>query len=133
MMRVNSKTDISLVSVASLADKTRGRMRIMSYGEANRVRRELLELATAGFMRLVQGEVTDYGVTWSAAAKKLSQYQEFQTYLDIFGLDSAQRLFRRHVKKLKDCYLSDRVASYLSLLHEVLHQMFPDITSLGKE
>ena len=133
MMRVNSKTDISLVSVASLADKTRGRMRIMSYGEANRVRRELLELATAGFMRLVQGEVTDYGVTWSAAAKKLSQYQEFQTYLDIFGLDSAQRLFRRHVKKLKDCYLSDRVASYLSLLPEVLHQMFPDITSLGKE
>ena len=132
-MRVNSKTDISLVSVASLADKTRGRMRIMSYGEANRVRRELLELATAGFMRLVQGEVTDYGVTWSAAAKKLSQYQEFQTYLDIFGLDSAQRLFRRHVKKLKDCYLSDRVASYLSLLPEVLHQMFPDITSLGKE
>ena len=132
-MRVISKTDISLVSVASLADKTRGRMRIMSYGEANRVRRELLELATAGFMRLVQGEVTDYGVTWSAAAKKLSQYQEFQTYLDIFGLDSAQRLFRRHVKKLKDCYLSDRVASYLSLLPEVLHQMFPDITSLGKE
>ena len=43
---------------------------------------------------LVQGEVTDYGVTWSAAAKKLSQYQEFQTYTDIFGLDSAQRLFR---------------------------------------
>ena len=124
---------VVLISVASLADKSRGRMRIMSYSEANRVRRELLELATAGFMRLVQGEVTDYGVTWSSAAKKLSQYQEFQTYLDIFGLDSAQRLFRRHVKKLKDCYLSDRVARYLSLLPEVLHELFPDIASLGKE
>ena len=54
----------------------------------------MLELATAGFMRLVQGEVTDYGVTWSIAAKKLSQYQEFQTYIDIFGAESAQRLFR---------------------------------------
>ena len=112
----------------------------------------MLELATAGFMRLVQGEVTDYGVTWSIAAKKLSQYQEFQTYIDIFGAESAQRLFRsdwnvpgvlmlltncfccrRHVKKLKDCYLSDRVARYLNLLPEVLHELFPDIASLGKE
>ena len=58
------------------------------------MRRDMLELATAGFMRLVQGEVTDYGVTWSIAAKKLSQYQEFQTYIDIFGAESAQRLFR---------------------------------------
>ena len=105
----------------------------MSYAEANRVRRELLELAQAGFMRLVTGEVTDYGVTWSSATKRLSQYQEFQTYLDIFGLEAAQRLFRRHVKKLKDCYLSDRVARYLNLLPEVLHELFPDIASLGKE
>ena len=115
------------------------------------MRRDMLELATAGFMRLVQGEVTDYGVTWSIAAKKLSQYQEFQTYIDIFGAESAQRLFRlgrglnvsvfnsnfpssrRHVKKLKDCYLSDRVARYLNLLPEVLHELFPDVASLGKE
>ena len=45
---------IAVIAVASLVDKTRGRTRIMSYAEANRVRRELLELATAGFMRLVQ-------------------------------------------------------------------------------
>lgn len=82
---------------------------------------------------MFQGEVTDYGVTWSIAAKKLSQYQEFQTYLDIFGADSAQRLFRRHVKKLKDCYLSERVARYLGLLPEVLAELFPDISSLGDE
>ena len=42
------------IPVASMADKTRGRMRILSYGDANRHRRDLLELATAGFMRLVQ-------------------------------------------------------------------------------
>ena len=119
--------------MASLVDKTRGRTRLMSYSEANRVRRELLELASAGFMRLVTGEVTDYGVTWTSATKRLSQYQEFQTYLDIFGLEAAQRLFKRHVKKLKDCYLSDRVARYLNLLPEVLHELFPDIASLGKE
>jgi len=129
----NINVDQAFFLVASMADKTRGRMRILSYGDANRHRRDLLELATAGFMRLVQGEVTDYGVTWSSAAKRLSQYQEFQNYLDIFGADAAQRLFRRHVKKLKDSYLSERVARYLSLLPEVLHELFPDISSLGDD
>ena len=133
LQNLGKNSDFLGISVASMADKTRGRTRIMSYAEANRVRRELLELASAGFMRLVTGEVTDYGVTWSSATKRLSQYQEFQTYLDIFGLEAAQRLFRRHVKKLKDCYLSDRVARYLNLLPEVLHELFPDIASLGKE
>ena len=133
LQNLGKNSDFLVISVASLVDKTRGRTRIMSYAEANRVRRELLELASAGFMRLVTGEVTDYGVTWSSATKRLSQYQEFQTYLDIFGLEAAQRLFRRHVKKLKDCYLSDRVARYLNLLPEVLHELFPDIASLGKE
>jgi len=129
----NINVDQAFFLVASLVDRTRGRTRILSYADANRHRRDLLELATAGFMRLVQGEVTDYGVTWSIAAKKLSQYQEFQNYLDIFGADAAQRLFRRHVKKLKDSYLSDRVARYLNLLPEVLHELFPDISSLGEE
>ena len=45
---------ILTISVASLVDKTRGRPRVLSYAEANRQRRDLLELATAGFMRLVQ-------------------------------------------------------------------------------
>jgi len=129
----NINVDQAFFLVASMADKSRARPRILSYSEANRHRRELLELATQGFLRLVQGEVTDYGVTWSSAAKRLSQYQEFQNYLDIFGADAAQRLFRRHVKKLKDSYLSDRVARYLSLLPEVLHELFPDISALGEE
>eukprot|EP00091_Calanus_sinicus_P015579 TRINITY_DN33989_c0_g1_i1.p1 TRINITY_DN33989_c0_g1~~TRINITY_DN33989_c0_g1_i1.p1 ORF type:complete len:153 (+),score=15.53 TRINITY_DN33989_c0_g1_i1:423-881(+) len=65
----NINVDQAFFLVASLVDRTRGRPRILSYADANRHRRDLLELATAGFMRLVQGEVTDYGVTWSIAAK----------------------------------------------------------------
>ena len=37
-------------------------MRILSYGDANRHRRDLLELATAGFMRLVQVDFTKISV-----------------------------------------------------------------------
>ena len=94
-----------------MADKTRGRTRIMSYAEANRVRRELLELASAGFMRLVTGEVTDYGVTWSSATKRLSQYQEFQTYLDIFGLVNL-------------------LLAYLRLFQRIICELFHDVNHL---
>ena len=33
-------------------------------------------------------------MTWSIAAKKLSQYQEFVNYTDLFGVETAQRMFR---------------------------------------
>jgi len=68
---------------------------------------------------------------WPAALKKLSQFAEYQAYIDVFGRDSAQRLFCRHVKKLKDEYLGEKVQRYLDLLPEVLLEMFPDFKSLG--
>ena len=63
--------------------------------------------------------MTDYGASWTVVAKKLSPCVEFHTFVDIFGVDAAQRIFRRHVKKLKDTYLSEKVARYLDLLPEV--------------
>ena len=64
-------------------------------------------------------EVTDYGASWTVVAKKLAPSAEFHNFVDIFGVDAAQRIFRRHVKKLKDNYLSEKVARYLDLLPEV--------------
>ena len=74
----------------------------------------------------------DYGVLWSTALKKLGQYEGYANYCDIFGKDSAQRLFRRHVKKLKEEYLGEKVQRYFDLLPEVLHEMFPDFDTLGE-
>ena len=40
-----------------MSDRSRGRTRVMSYGEAARNRRDVMDITTEGFMRLVRGEV----------------------------------------------------------------------------
>ena len=77
--------------------------------------------------------ITDYGVLWSTAVKKLSQFLEFQVYVDLFGREGAQRMFRRHVKKLKDDYLNSKVQRYFDVLPEVLHQLFPEFETFTEE
>ncbi|XP_023343064.1 rho GTPase-activating protein 190 isoform X13 [Eurytemora carolleeae] len=129
----NINVDNAFFLVSSMVDRTRGRVRVQSYNEAGRARRDILEMAQEQFARLVRTEVTDYGASWTVVAKKLSPCVEFHTFVDIFGVDAAQRIFRRHVKKLKDTYLSEKVARYLDLLPEVLHELFPTISSLGED
>lgn len=128
----NINVDQAFFTLAQLIDKSRGRSRIVSYMEAAHARRELLDAATEGYVRLLRQEVRDYGVLWGTVVKKLFQYHEYQAYASLFGKESAQRLFRRHVKKLKDEYLGEKVQRYFDLLPEVLHEMFPDLSTLGE-
>jgi Fe2+ transport system protein B len=128
----NINVDAAFFAVAQLVDKTRGRSRVYSYIEAAAARRDLLDAVTDGYAQLLRAHVQDYGVLWGAAVKRLAQFAEFQGYVDAFGRESAQRLFRRHVKKLKDEYLGEKVQRYIDLLPEVLHEMFPDFSTLGE-
>uniref|UniRef100_A0A1B6CUS5 Rho-GAP domain-containing protein n=1 Tax=Clastoptera arizonana TaxID=38151 RepID=A0A1B6CUS5_9HEMI len=45
-------------------------------------------------------------------------------------MDNTQRLFRRHVKKLKDEHLAKRVQGYMEMLPDVLQEMIPEISTL---
>lgn len=90
----NINVDQAFFALAQLIDKTRGRSRIVSFMEAAHMRRELLDMVTDGYARVLRQQVQDYGVTWAVAIKKLAQFHEYQAYADIFGKDSAQRLFR---------------------------------------
>ena len=128
----NINVDHAFFTLAQLIDKSRGRSRIITYMEAAHMRRELLDMATEGYVRLLRQEVRDYGVLWGIALKKISQFHEYQAYIDIFGKDSAQRLFRKHVKRLKDEFLGEKIQRYFDLLPEVLHEMFPDFNTLGE-
>eukprot|EP00095_Tigriopus_kingsejongensis_P003293 maker-scaffold355_size198070-snap-gene-0.30 protein:Tk03293 transcript:maker-scaffold355_size198070-snap-gene-0.30-mRNA-1 annotation:"rho gtpase-activating protein 190 isoform x5" len=128
----NINVDHAFFALAQLVDKTRGRSRIISYMEAAHVRREVLDYTTEGYVRLLRQEVRDYGSLWVTALKKLAQFGEYQNYANEFGGESAQRLFRRHVKKLKDEYLGEKVQRYFDLLPEVLREMFPDFDTLGE-
>ena len=127
----NVNVDAAFYTLAQMIDRTRGRSRILSYYEAAHARREQLDFATETYLRLVRINVTDYGVLWGTALKKLSQFKEYQQYVDLFGRDSAHRLFQRHVKKLKEDYLNAKINRYFDLIPQVLHDMFPDFESLN--
>ena len=128
----NINVDMAFFALAQLIDKTRGRSRIISYMEAAHARRELLDYTTEGYVRLLRQQVQDYGLLWGTALKKLVQFVEYTHYVDEFGKESARRLFQRHVKKLKDEYLGEKVQRYFDLLPEVLREMFPDFDTLGE-
>lgn len=44
-------------------------------------------------------------------------------------MDGTQRLFRRHIKKLKDEQLAKKVAHYMEMLPDILHELVPDINT----
>ena len=128
----NINVDHAFFTLAQLIDKSRGRSRIVSYMEAAHNRRELLDIATDGYARLLRQQVQDFGLLWGIAVKKLMQFHEYQAYCNVFGKESAQRLFRKHIKRLKDEYLGEKIQRYFDLLPEVLQEMFPDFHTLGE-
>lgn len=67
---------------------------------------------------------------WSQTSKQISKCDEYIKYKEVFGLDKAQRLFRKHVKNLRDEQLSIRIQNYMEMLPNVLQKLVPDISTL---
>ncbi|KAL1455174.1 hypothetical protein WDU94_009286 [Cyamophila willieti] len=127
----NINVDLAFIALAQLAnDRNKSRFKVVSYNEAARGRRELLELTTDAFQSLIRSQVTDYRALWSTTMKKFSKNEEFVQFNKLFGVDTSQRVFRRHVKKLKDEYLQKRVQGYLEMLPEILQELVPEISTL---
>ncbi|XP_063220269.1 rho GTPase-activating protein 190 isoform X2 [Bacillus rossius redtenbacheri] len=126
----NINVDLAFVTLAQLIDRTKGRCKIVPYIEAAKARKELLESSTEAFHRLIRSQVTDHCAVWSYSSKKLAQHEEFVRYIELFGMDSCQRLFKRHVKKLKDEHLAKRIQCFMAVLPEVLQEMVPDLSAL---
>ena len=126
----NINVDSAFMTLAHLVDRNRGRIRIIPFYEAARYRKEILDLATEAYLRLVRTQITEFRSVWSSSSKKLAQSPDFVHYVDLFGMDSAAKLFRRHIKKLKDDFLQKKVESYMDLLPAILRDSFPDLPSL---
>ncbi|KAI4504260.1 hypothetical protein M0802_000731 [Mischocyttarus mexicanus] len=129
----NINIDLAFMIVAQLIDKTKTRSKVIPFAEAARARKELLDTSTESLQRLIRIHVTDYRALWSQASKKLAQHREFSTFIELFGIDATQRLFRRHIKKLKDEQVAKKIQGYLDMLPEILHELCPDISSLINE
>nr|XP_018903141.1 PREDICTED: rho GTPase-activating protein 190 isoform X3 [Bemisia tabaci] len=125
----NINVDMAFIALAQLVDRIKGRSKILPYHEAARSRKEQLDLTADAFAALIRSQITDYRSLWSTTAKKLAKHEIYIRYLDLFGVGSAQSVFRRHLKKLKDEYLAKRVQGYLEMLPDILQELVPEISS----
>ncbi|XP_017768448.1 PREDICTED: rho GTPase-activating protein 190 isoform X5 [Nicrophorus vespilloides] len=125
----NVNVDLAFLLLAQMVDRSKVRSKLVSYLEASRARKELMDAASEAFLRLIKIHVTDCRALWSQTVKKLNSHKEWTYFVQLVGLDGTQKLFRRHIKKLKDEQLARRVAQYMEMLPDVLHELVPDINT----
>ncbi|KAL0271513.1 UNVERIFIED_CONTAM: hypothetical protein PYX00_008585 [Menopon gallinae] len=126
----NVNVDLAFILVAQLIDRTKGRCKIIPFAEADGRRKELGDSVTQTFQNLIRSQVTDFTALWTHTLKKLSQHPDLMHYVALFGIDNAQRLFRRHIKKLKEEHVKKRIQGYMEMLPDILQEMVPDLSSL---
>lgn len=127
----NINVDLPFILLAQMIDRSKLRCKVVAYVEGARLRKEMMDVATDAFQRLIRSHVTDCRTLWSHTCKKLAAHKDWIYFVQLFGVDGTQRLFRRHIKKLKDEQLAKRVAHYMEVLPDVLHELVPDISTFA--
>ncbi|XP_055930700.1 rho GTPase-activating protein 190-like isoform X8 [Argiope bruennichi] len=127
----NVNVDLTFIIVAQMIDRTKGKAKLVPFLESARSRKEVLDFCTEAYQSLIRAQVTDYRALWSSVSKKFAQNQDFIHYCELFGHDAAQKMFRRHVKKLKEEYIGRKMQMYIRILPEVLGELLPDLASIG--
>lgn len=123
--------DLAFIVLAQMVEKVKNRSKIVPYLEAAKHRKELLDASTEYVTRLIRVQVTDHRAIWTTSAKKLALHKEWQDFIELFGQDAGLRIFRRHLKKLREDYQNKKLQGYLDAFISVLHEIFPDLNSLN--
>ncbi|XP_067638454.1 rho GTPase-activating protein 190 isoform X3 [Eurosta solidaginis] len=123
--------DLSFILLAQTIDKVKNRVKTISYNDAAKSRKELLDIRSEAVTRLIRNQIIDYHVLWSQGSKILAQYREWTEFLNIFGMEAGQKLFRRHMKKLRDDHLTKKLNQYIDKFANALEYLLPDISNLG--
>jgi p190-A and -B Rho GAPs FF domain len=123
--------DLAFILLAQLVDKAKNRSKNVSYGEAARQRKELLDHSTERVTQLIRHQITDHRAIWTTSSKKLAMHKEWQEFIELFGQDAGLRIFRRHLKKLREDYQNKKLQRYLDAFISVLHEIIPDLNSLN--
>ncbi|CAH1393447.1 unnamed protein product [Nezara viridula] len=126
----NINVDLAFITLAQLIDRNKGRIKICSYAEAARARKEHLDVTTEAFQSLIRSQITDHQSMWSQTYKKFAKHEDLLKFTHEFGSANTQRIFRRHVKKLKDDHFAKKVQSCIEILPDVLQELVPDISLL---
>lgn len=123
--------DLAFIILAQMVEKVKNRSKIVSYSEAARHRKDLLDHSTERVTQLIRHQITDHRAIWTTSSKKLAMHKEWQEFIELFGQDAGLRVFRRHLKKLRDDYQNKKLQRYLDAFISVLHEIIPDLNSLN--
>ena len=128
----NINVELAFITLAHLIDKNfKGRTRIVPFGEAARARKEVLDVATDAYQHLIRSQVTDHRSVWMGYYRIFQQNADFNHYVDLFGTDSAKKLFRRYVRQLRNDHVNRREQLCLDSLKNVFHDLLPDMTTIA--
>ncbi|KAL0810127.1 hypothetical protein ABMA28_010927 [Loxostege sticticalis] len=106
-----------------MVDKAKARIKVANYAEALRIRRETLDFVTEAFTQLIRIHVQDHKEMWSAASKRLCHYAEWVKFVQQFGNDGTQVVYRRHIRRLKEERAAKKLRKQLAKLPQVLSRM----------
>ncbi|XP_050671751.1 rho GTPase-activating protein 190-like [Leptidea sinapis] len=119
----NVNVDQAFFLLAQMIDKSKARIKVANYAEALRIRREQLDFVTEAFTQLIRIHVQDHKEMWSSASKRLCQYPEWTKFVQHFGNDGTQVVYRRHIRRLKDERSAKKLRKQLAKLPQVLTRM----------
>ncbi|XP_063370149.1 rho GTPase-activating protein 190 [Cydia amplana] len=119
----NVNVDHAFFLLAQMVDKCKARIKVANYAEALRIRRETLDFVTEAFTQLIRIHVQDHKEMWSAVSKRLCHHPEWVKFVQQFGNDGTQVVFRRHVRRLKEEKSAKKLRKQLAKLPQVLARM----------
>ncbi|CAH2099093.1 unnamed protein product [Euphydryas editha] len=119
----NVNVDQAFFLLAQMVDKSKARIKVANYAEALRIRRETLDFVTEGFTQLIRIHVQDHKEIWSTVSKRLCHYPEWIKFVQQFGNDGTQVVFRRHIRRLKEERSAKKLRKQLAKLPQVLARM----------
>ncbi|XP_064292794.1 rho GTPase-activating protein 190 isoform X2 [Plodia interpunctella] len=119
----NVNVDQAFFLLAQMVDKSKARIKVANYAEALRIRRETLDFVTEAFTQLIRIHVQDHKEMWSTVSKRLCHYPEWVKFVQQFGNDGTQVVFRRHIRRLKEERSAKKLRKQLTKLPQVLARM----------
>ncbi|CAH2987177.1 unnamed protein product [Chilo suppressalis] len=119
----NVNVDQAFILLAQMVEKSKARIKVANYAEALRIRRENLDFVTEAFTQLIRIHVQDHKEMWSAASKRLCHYPEWVKFVQQFGNDGTQVVYRRHIRRLKEERSAKKLRKQLAKLPQVLSRM----------
>ncbi|XP_064634058.1 rho GTPase-activating protein 190-like isoform X4 [Lineus longissimus] len=124
----------AFLTLAHLIDSAKlknPRLRLVPFAEAAHSRKELLKVAEEAYQHLLRSHILDYKILWSTWSKKFSTNSDFNHYVELFGTDSARKLFNKRVRQLQAEHIRQKERIYLEQLPLVLEKMLPDLATIS--